>query len=1207
LSDDGLYVVDKVGHAKKVQGIPKQLVIEDVYAVRPAAKREKCSAWVLAGDPKKLYLADADGVVTPCTTVANQVPEKVDRLFPSRSRGGHAWLLTTSPRKLYRVDRDQRVTPYPALDNQDISEILYEDDPAGTTWLATAADPKRLYRLALDGKASLYADLGGLARAIRASEKAASPVWLVTESLMAAGKETRLYRIGPNNVAPLRCGPKDVAGSGIYPAREAAWVWIKSKAEGGVDPTRVKGTIYLLDKQGQVQKTWSPPEDPRESGVAPIKEIYAVDSDEPRAWVIADSRPGLYLLGAKSDQYLPLESRRVLSFAILGRSERALVLVDGLSLFLVSADSQAGPPSLGSMDKLDLTSLTDARDGEHAWALNRWGEIYLLSTKGKVIGYQGCENVTNIYPEKDHAWVEMKQREYHCLDKQGGVLTSRPLASSTRISIYLAGDGQHRWIAALNSSYASGHGVADDIKKARLRVGQTTFDLASAGKLEIAGDPGKVELLDLQLGSGESWDSGNLHLSVVGAGKTIFPSTSTHSSDPQALKTWSCNWEEGEPDPRQTYRLVLALRNDLGSDLRITWPEAVFVASGPPWYRNKWLVTVAVFLGIAVVAGVAFLVLRPLPALSSWSPLLFWLLGAAGTRLPDLDKWLYPGVLLLLLGATLVACFGLGLVSPSAFRLLCRVEPFNKLSPVALRFGFVRRRLFAEYVGWLEWQLKLLRADAGNNEVYVPIPATLGADPSSTTLLAEPALEICRRLTAAEPAQRCNVLLQAPGGRGKSALLRQVVQLAVARFKTNPHSPLPVLCNPFDAPNVEAMIRDSLARHVPSEEAFAQQLLAGDFIVVVDGLTESGLQPDVLRKFIESEPGRMTCFLLGARPDRGYRQAVQTVPGRTLLVEPQRLTEENLEAFEKVYLEQDRQQPNSVAAPLSATMKAACRAADHTYLPLLVRLAVLVGGGTEGSVAEVYRKTFHLLLSRTEAADPELLDAAARMCVSTYWQNGYRLLAFEGVPSRRREVMQKLWNAGILVPHDVWPDPIRPSPRMLRFFHDSMQSYLTALGLFRGRSEEDEQIDGWRGLGRAAGDSVFRDKSDMVSETAAELFQMCLHVFIPPEQLRDVFRLDIAAWIETYERGLSKDDVLKACPMDLGRALELQLEASESAGSFLKKAVKLCAQVELEDEVRYLGILYGKLAPRIWQIAQGEAAARPRAQPALPLEPLHSS
>jgi hypothetical protein len=50
----------------------------------------------------------------------------------------------------------------------------------------------------------------------------------------------------------------------------------------------------------------------------------------------------------------------------------------------------------------------------------------------------------------------------------------------------------------------------------------------------------------------------------------------------------------------------------------------------------------------------------------------------------------------------------------------------------------------------------------------------------------------------------------------------------------------------------------------------------------------------------------------------------------------------------------------------------------------------------------------------------------------------------------------------------------------------------------------------------------------------------------------------------------------------------LRHDPRESAGVFLKKAVDLCTQDVARREVRYLGILYGGLAPLIWQLARKE-------------------
>jgi hypothetical protein len=394
---------------------------------------------------------------------------------------------------------------------------------------------------------------------------------------------------------------------------------------------------------------------------------------------------------------------------------------------------------------------------------------------------------------------------------------------------------------------------------------------------------------------------------------------------------------------------------------------------------------------------------------------------------------------------------------------------------------------------------------------------------------------------------------------------------------------MPVFCDLGTVENIEAMIRRRLGKHVLSDHAFAQQLLGGNFIAVLDGLSEYNLPPAHISDFIGSPAGEATCLLMSTRPDVTLRQAVE-IKQRVVLVEPQRLKGDQLLAqFETTYLEQDKREPDSIAAPLSEDMKKACRSADDSYLPLLVRLAIRVGGGGKGSVAAVYEKTFELLLSH-KGGDDKLLDEAARLCVRTYWQNGVRRIAFQGAAPETQRVLQRLRDAGIVVDDAV--GLFRDRPRMVRFFHDSMQSYLTALGVFRGYAPDDTEkpVDGWRQLIRAAGDPVFKGQSDISSEVGAELFQMCLHVFIPPEELKRVFQSDLAAWAKKYERGLSKDDILHACPEDLRKALELQLDPQESAGIFLKKAVDLCTQDTGDREVRYLGILYGGLAPLIWEL-----------------------
>src|SRR5262249_15457542 len=140
--------------------------------------------------------------------------------------------------------------------------------------------------------------------------------------------------------------------------------------------------------------------------------------------------------------------------------------------------------------------------------------------------------------------------------------------------------------------------------------------------------------------------------------------------------------------------------------------------------------------------------------------------------------------------------------------------------------------------------------------------------------------------------------------------------------------------------------------------------------------------------------------------------------------EPYRLEDATLDAFVQHYK----------GEPLPDALRAACRDQHGTYLPLLVRMAMtLRETSTQVELADI----FHNYLRRQFDGLPE----AARWCLDTYWKNGLRRQRFGGT-----KLQQGLLDAGILVPADV----AKP-PQEVQFFHDSIQTYLTAVGL----AEED--------------------------------------------------------------------------------------------------------------------------------------------------------
>src|SRR5262249_39731330 len=157
-----------------------------------------------------------------------------------------------------------------------------------------------------------------------------------------------------------------------------------------------------------------------------------------------------------------------------------------------------------------------------------------------------------------------------------------------------------------------------------------------------------------------------------------------------------------------------------------------------------------------------------------------------------------------------------------------------------------------------------------------------------------------------------------------------------------------------------------------------------------------------------------------------------------------------------------------------------------------------------------YREYF---LKLFEAQFPDHQERLARLaeagqwCLETYWKDGRRKLLYEGTP-----LQQQLLSAGILVAADARTAPNAP-PHEVQFFHDSMQSYLTAHGLAsqdqKGYAELPRPVDDpttqtWdrsRVLLWAAANPKFAGAwTDSFRTGGTELFKMCLATF--PEGLR---------------------------------------------------------------------------------------------------------
>jgi hypothetical protein len=199
-----------------------------------------------------------------------------------------------------------------------------------------------------------------------------------------------------------------------------------------------------------------------------------------------------------------------------------------------------------------------------------------------------------------------------------------------------------------------------------------------------------------------------------------------------------------------------------------------------------------------------------------------------------------------------------------------------------------------------------------------------------------------------------------------------------------------------------------------------------------------------------------------------------------------------------------------------------------------------------------------------------MLRFAEALCLDSYWEKRSRLIVFRDSPDEPR--LRGLLDAGLLVPADARPGPV---PTHVRFFHDSMQSYLAARALFG----QHASLERWDCLWRAAGEPGFaREQSDLMTEAGSELFQMCSYVFGYDARLQEELVRHLGLCAEANDGRLTKEGVLEALPEELREPLRKSLRVL-GPGALLREASRVCADHSRGES---LFLLYARIAPRTW-------------------------
>ncbi|WP_257462088.1 hypothetical protein [Archangium lipolyticum] len=814
---------------------------------------------------------------------------------------------------------------------------------------------------------------------------------------------------------------------------------------------------------------------------------------------------------------------------------------------------------------------------ERAWVVTPDGVVRLLLVKGRDILVSASLD-TGLRSPSPKAWdaqggwlLSDDGTRLHRLSLDAGGLGATQVLEGVGMSDVLPIPGTGRvWIAGVPRGYI--YGPASDVGRAGVGfAGDARIERDASGEVRVegkleAGMPLETLMLDWP-GLAHATEAGRslrLELRAEEGDGELAGQGIQRLGEPAGVLF---QWTEPPGSAERLYRAVVVHEVENGTRLTATFRHVPF---GVPLLDRVWVRTALACLAVTLLLVLPMLLLRPSAASRRWLPLFGYiasLVGAGGGELLGVLGGLriHVPTVLAVTCAELVLCAGLGLLSPAVFRRLVFTHPFSWAAAPLLRWPAFRRRFFASYVRQVRRRVEVASARA-NGEVYVELSShvTEHAGPGVPASASERTAEELATLLTHE---RAHLLIQCAGGRGKSALLRQLVRLSLERFEKRPASPLPVFIDPA-AEDLEVAAKEALV-DLGLPEALRDTLLeSGDFFLVLDGLTESRLEPEALRRYLEREMGLHAPLLLSARPNEAYRLAMAHSL-RWMGVEPKRLDGAGLVRFQAAYPGADGK-----PVPLSGSLERICRgrAADGTYVPILVRLALRFGGGDVDSVINLYRAVFAGLLKKDpeDAATSELLAFAEALCLGSYWEHRSRLIVYRDSPDEPK--LRVLLDAGLLVPADARPGPV---PTHVRFFHDSMQSYLTARALYARHAAEAR----WDCLWRAAGEPGFaREQSDLMTEAGSELFQMCSYVFGHDARLKTELVRHLELCAEANDERLNKEGILEAVPEELRLALR-KTGRVMSPGLLLSEASRVCRE---HADGESLFLLYARIAPLAW-------------------------
>jgi hypothetical protein len=840
-----------------------------------------------------------------------------------------------------------------------------------------------------------------------------------------------------------------------------------------------------------------------------------------------------------------------------------------------------GRPINNGMTELHIDYVRPVGDNSIAWVApvgadephGLWPVLWRLTVVGNQVRAEAVDRSLHAYKpmrnffadrlEPAHVMVITIDEELYDIDMRRRTPVRLDVPPMTLANIYATADNHRFFLNALHGWYLM-HPVST-IRGVQLRIGDALLTGAPASATQLHGlESGSVKLdraasftpnvpahVTVRVVPHEmKGDERELNLIAIGSGEM--------RANDASLKLI------GSPAASNSrFDVELTYNDTIFSRLHFVWRNIVF---RPPWYAQP--LTRAIFLLIGPIV-VSLLLLHRFRTARRWIPVLVPAAEMLAAAVAPAKLALHLGDVAIVIIA-LTACVAIAaIISPTVFRAVAEVEPYRVIAPFVLQLPRVRRRVFAAYIRALKNSLGDVQEDA-SDERYVALPCDVvraSRDVSTSRTTSAAALSELLASRDTPP----NILIEAAGGRGKSALLNELIRLAIERFENDPSSRLPVAFV-ANGTSVEEIATLGLKGHIVTAEILEIQLQQGDLLIFVDALTEGSLTAKELEThFRHGHRHSATTICATARPDATYNAAFIASP-KWMLVEPQALDQENAKTFINQYAEADKV---SVPEEQLDDILAAAKTGEDAYSPILLRFGMLLDE-TATTLPKIYQKTIDRLLV-SDATDPKahaaLVSAARALAAQTYWTERQRRFALPRPTEEENGTAKRLLNCGLLISadrhtgRDVTPDTAR-------FLHDSIQSYLTA----RWLAEHGE----WDCFARAAADPIFTSsRTDQASACVSELLYMCAMVFEPKWRVEETLSRDLLAWSEKHATILSLADVDHGVDELLRTPSNAVTEIS--AAAHLARTVDAIRAIENESTRRLTMLsLYGAIASRVW-------------------------